>query len=328
VTPAGERDIWALPPGGDPLLLVSSDADERAPMISPDGRHLAYVSSEGGRDEVYVRPWPEGTTRYKISSNGGREPQWRRDGRELFYRDGDRMYAVSIDVGGDTFRAGRPELLFEQPFAQEQFGNPNYDVSHDGERFLMIASPAGDSTREIPVIVNWFEQLERLGPDPGARWIGWEESAVGRGGVRRRELELIRQGLRARVLGCEQEPLSDALGPRSVGDHRESAWQRNLQRVPIDDRGCPASPAGSGSPRLRKVVTVFIFGSLWTIAAGYQSRRSFWPRLDSPAHARSRICLERRMILPMIVRPSLPLWIWSRPMTHEAVVPGESFSLP
>ncbi|MFQ5745416.1 MAG: hypothetical protein ACE5HV_17825, partial [Acidobacteriota bacterium] len=162
VTAANERDIWALPPGGEPQPLLTTPANERAPMISPDGRFLAYVANEEGRDEVYVRPYPETGSRFRISSDGGTEPLWRRDGRELFFRNGDRMMAVAIETE-PSFRAGRPETLFESAFVLDQFGNPNYDVSPDGRRFLMIEGTASTTT-QVPVIVNWFEELRRLAP--------------------------------------------------------------------------------------------------------------------------------------------------------------------
>jgi predicted Ser/Thr protein kinase len=166
VTAAGERDLWFLSPGGEPQRFLSTDADERAPMISPDGRYLAYVSNTDGRDQIYVRPWPDGERRYKISSTGGAEPVWSRDGRELFYRQGNRMYAVAIRSDGGQFAPGRPELLFEAQIALGQFGNPNYDVSEDGERFLVVAEPIGDDDQAIEMVVNWFEELESMLPPP------------------------------------------------------------------------------------------------------------------------------------------------------------------
>lgn len=162
VTQAAERDLWWLSPDGEASRFLSTAADERAPMISRDGAWLAYVSNAEGRDEIYVRPWPEGDGRYKVSTDGGTEPVWRRDGRELFYRNGARMYSVAISTDSAGFRPGRPELLFESPFALDQFGNPNYDVSADGRRFLMVSEPTGNASREISIVVNWFEEIARL----------------------------------------------------------------------------------------------------------------------------------------------------------------------
>lgn len=165
VSTQGVRNIWALPPSGVPRPLVVTEASERAPMMSPDGRYFAYVSDEEGSTEVYVRPYPDAGSRVRISTDGGTEPVWRRDGRELFYRSHDRMMSVSIQTE-PSFRAGEPETLFEQPFQLDQWGNANYDVSLDGDRLLMVRTTPSTTTR-LPVIINWFDELKRLVPtDP------------------------------------------------------------------------------------------------------------------------------------------------------------------
>lgn len=129
---------------------------------SPDGDHFAYVPDEEGSTEVYVRPYPDAGSRVRISTDGGTEPVWRRDGRELFYRSHDRMMSVSTQTA-PSFRAGEPETLFEQPFQLDQWGKANYDVSLDGERFLMVRTTPSTTTC-LPVIVNWFDELKRLVP--------------------------------------------------------------------------------------------------------------------------------------------------------------------
>lgn len=164
VTEGAQRDLWALPPAGDPVQVLSTAANERAGMISPDGKFLAYVSSDGGRDEVYVQGWPDAAGRYKISTQGGREPVWRRDGREIFYWDRDRFYAVPVEVNGGAFRAGTPQLLFEQSFTRDQFDNAHYDVTSDGQRFVMIADTGTGIAPDVQLVVNWFTELERLVP--------------------------------------------------------------------------------------------------------------------------------------------------------------------
>ncbi len=123
VSTQGVRNIWALPPSGAPRPLVATEANERAPMMSPDGDQFAYVSDEEGSTEVYVRPYPDAGSRVRISTDGGTEPVWRRDGRELFYRSRDRMMSVSIQTE-PSFRAGEPETLFEQPFQLDQWASP------------------------------------------------------------------------------------------------------------------------------------------------------------------------------------------------------------
>jgi hypothetical protein len=135
-------------------------------MFSPDGRWLAYMSNESGRDEVYVQPFSVtglGGTK-QISVDGGTEPVWAPDGRELFYRNGDKMMAVTI-VTDPELSVGTPRLLFEKRFLPgPMWARRNYDVSPDGQRFLMIQREQDLVPTEIIVILNWFEELKRLVP--------------------------------------------------------------------------------------------------------------------------------------------------------------------
>jgi serine/threonine-protein kinase len=152
--------------GGDPLTpLLETSFGESYPQVSPDGRWLAYVSDESGRDEIYVRPFPEVDAggRWQVSTGGGTQPLWARNGRELFYRTVEAVIAVPIETD-PNFRQGNPEVVFEGNYHLFQ-GGPNYDVSPDGERFLMIRQDEGaSSTSQIIVVQNWFEELERLAP--------------------------------------------------------------------------------------------------------------------------------------------------------------------
>ncbi len=163
VNPASARDIWALPREGDALPFVATAFNERAPMFSPDGRWLAYVSDESGRDEIYVQPYPGPGGKWPISAEGGTEPHWSADGRELFYRLGDKMMVVEVQ-SEPAFTSGRPQLVFEGPYV---LGNSvaNYDISPDGQRFLMIKEEEGQQD-QINVVLNWFEELKRLVPTP------------------------------------------------------------------------------------------------------------------------------------------------------------------
>jgi serine/threonine-protein kinase len=160
--PAGERDIFMLPVGGEPQPFLSTSFNESSPMFSPNGRFIAYVSDASGRYEVYVRTYPEGDEMSLVSTDGGTAPVWSRDGRELFYRDGYKMMVVRVELGS-TFRAQRPSPLFEAPYAVDGAGHPAYDVSNDGQRFLMIQESAAERT-QLNVVFNWFEELERLVP--------------------------------------------------------------------------------------------------------------------------------------------------------------------
>ncbi len=132
-------------------------------MFSPDGHFLAYVSDESGRREVYVQPYPGPGGKLTISTDGGQEPVWSADGRELFYRNGNQMLAVAIRTE-PTFSAGKPRLLFEGNYQLDAVGHPFYDVSPDGQRFLMVRPKGGGAPTQLYVVLNWGEELKRLAP--------------------------------------------------------------------------------------------------------------------------------------------------------------------
>jgi Tol biopolymer transport system component len=160
---AARGDIWLLPSSGEPRALVQSKFTETSPAISPDGRWLAYVSDESARLQVYVQPFPGSGERSAISTEGGSEPVWARNGRELFFRNGDQMMVA--DVGsGSAFSASRPRPLFAKAVARGD-GYANYDVSPDGQRFIVVNTPEAEAgATEISVIVNWFDEVKRLVP--------------------------------------------------------------------------------------------------------------------------------------------------------------------
>jgi hypothetical protein len=139
--------------------------DEAVPRFSPDGRWLAYVSNESGHNEIYVQPYPGPDGKWQISTEGGREPVWNRNGRELFYRSGDKMMAVEITTQ-PNFIVGKPRMLFEGRYRPTPATSPNYDVSPDGQRFLMLkpVEQAQSAPTQINVVLNWFEELKRRVP--------------------------------------------------------------------------------------------------------------------------------------------------------------------
>jgi serine/threonine-protein kinase len=171
------RDIYTIPvagPAGPGTPLLAGPASEGSPTVSPDGRWLAYSSDETGSLEIYVRPFPDvDAGRWQVSTRGGIHPQWSRDGSELLYlevRAPDvAMLAVSIEPG-PTFRPGIPTELFAGPyFYGAAVAAPDvYDVSSDGQRFLMIkqleAPDEEQAQPEIVIVENWFEELKRLVP--------------------------------------------------------------------------------------------------------------------------------------------------------------------
>jgi Tol biopolymer transport system component len=151
-------DIWALPMDGDrkPFPVVQTNFEERGGQFSPDGRWIAYQSNETGRFEIYLQPFPGPGGKRLISTNGGAQVRWRRDGRELFYiaLDG-RLMAVPIRFApsGETVDAGTPVSLFATRVGGAVQDRPQYVVSSDGQRFLM--STVDVSTSPITVILNW-----------------------------------------------------------------------------------------------------------------------------------------------------------------------------
>jgi Tol biopolymer transport system component len=149
--------------GAAPSDLVATSFRESAPMFSPDGRWLAFVSNETGRDEVYVQPFPGPGGKTLISTGGGREPLWSRDGRELFYRRATAMMSVPLG-GGPTIGPGRATQLFEGTYPQEGFSaHPVYDVARDG-RFVMVKliNPPAAAAPTVHVVLHWTERLRSL----------------------------------------------------------------------------------------------------------------------------------------------------------------------
>jgi len=167
VNPTTGFDIWVLglrDRKAQPFL--QTQFNESTPQFSPDGRWLAYVSDESGRKEIYVQPYPGPGGKWQISTEGGVEPLWNRNGRELFYRSENKMMSVEIATK-PSFSAGTPKKLFEGAYQLlSGISTPNYDVSPDGQRFLMLKpveqSQAGPT--QINVVLNWFEELKQKVP--------------------------------------------------------------------------------------------------------------------------------------------------------------------
>jgi len=158
VNPITNRDIWFWSATEDARALLNTSHNERAAVISPNGKWFAYVSDQSGSDEVYVTSFPEAEGRWMVSNDGGTEPRWSPDGKELFYRVENRMMAVAVEDDNSTFRAGAPLELFQGVFTFDAFGNANYDVAADGQRFLMIqGTPTADNA--LMVVLNWTAEL-------------------------------------------------------------------------------------------------------------------------------------------------------------------------
>jgi serine/threonine protein kinase/Tol biopolymer transport system component len=157
-------DVYEVPLSGASTArpLLNGPFFEGGPQFSPDGRWLAYVSNETGRFEVYIRPYPALDRKWPVSTGGGTAPIWNRNGRELFYRNGAKMISVAVSPESDLLFS-TPTVLFERPYS---YGTgvtvANYDVSADGQRFLMVKEEAGGA--RVHVTLNFFDELKRLAP--------------------------------------------------------------------------------------------------------------------------------------------------------------------
>ena len=159
----GSTDILGIRPGIDTAAvpLVSTRFMEAAPTLSPDGRFLAYTSNETGDYEIYVVPFPNtGAAKWAVSSRGGTEPAWSHSGRELFYRDGS-LNLVAVDVKTTpTFSLGQSTVLFPVGGYRSRTLDPEYAVSPDDRRFLMIRRFVPNAPDKLIVVENWFEELK------------------------------------------------------------------------------------------------------------------------------------------------------------------------
>jgi Tol biopolymer transport system component len=151
-----KADIWVLPSGGDaePFVFLQTEFIEMHAQFSPDGKWIAYASDESGRLEVYVAPFPGPGRKWQISSSGGLDPRWRSDGGELFFRStGNQIMAATLDYAEDGLIVGPDEPLFDFP------GGGEYDVSGDGETFLIVRD-YDKVTTPLTLVLNWTEELK------------------------------------------------------------------------------------------------------------------------------------------------------------------------
>ena len=152
------RDIYAVSTAADTVALVVSQFQDRSPALSPDERWLAYISNASGRYEVYVRPFPgAGTAKWQVSTAGGFAPLWAPDGRTLYFRSSTREL-IAVDLPpSSTFVPGERQALFQ---LTDIVGNESsWDVTPDGERFVMIRSRGLESDSELIMVENFFTEL-------------------------------------------------------------------------------------------------------------------------------------------------------------------------
>jgi serine/threonine protein kinase len=165
------QDLWIAPqPAGaatdqTPFPYLQSEFDEQHGRFSPDGHWVAYMSNESGINEIYVQSFPASGTKFQISTGGGREPQWRKDGSEIFYIAADRMLmAVPVKLGrpvSESLQVGQAKPLFPLSIVSSFIVSRSYAPSNDGQRFLTPALPGGASAPPLTVILNWQAGLKK-----------------------------------------------------------------------------------------------------------------------------------------------------------------------
>lgn len=167
--PNTRDDVMVLPLDGDrrPLPVAQTRFGEGSGKFSPDGQWVAYSSTESGQPEIYVQAFPGPGPKLQVSNNGGTDPVWRREGGELYYRSDDKMMAVAVTTS-PRFQAGPPRLLWEAAYSHgtgSSCGMPgvasaSYDVSRDGQRFLMVREDHPAGATQIVVAINWAEEVK------------------------------------------------------------------------------------------------------------------------------------------------------------------------
>jgi Tol biopolymer transport system component len=160
VRPNHERELWAVAAAGhtEPFAVAAGSKAVRKGSFSPDGRYLAYVSGESGQDQVYVRHFPQLTGKWQVTKQGGLDPRWSRDGKELFYVSGHGFVAVQIDLSEDGFQTGEPRELFT--FRPSGIGRNSCDPTPDARRFVCISESDTTDPSTLTVILNWSPSIE------------------------------------------------------------------------------------------------------------------------------------------------------------------------
>jgi hypothetical protein len=155
-------DVEVMPlSGGPPQSVIATNAEEHTARLSPDGRWIAYISNATGTFEVYVQPFPTTGAIWQVSKGGGHQPQWRRDGRELFYiAPGKKIVGVAVQTG-TTFVPGEARVLVDTQITSWERSNhgSQFAASADGERFLV--NNATDATLPITLVLNWPSALKQ-----------------------------------------------------------------------------------------------------------------------------------------------------------------------
>jgi eukaryotic-like serine/threonine-protein kinase len=155
-------DLWVLPLFGDgkPFPIVQTSFDDVNGAVSPGGKWMAYQNNETGRMEVYVTAFPGGGAKWQVSTNGGVQAKWRRDGKELFFLDSaNNLMAVDVDTSGKAVRLGVPHALFQAVSVQRQAGA--FDVTADGKKFLINSGNQKEGNEPFTMVQNWPAELKK-----------------------------------------------------------------------------------------------------------------------------------------------------------------------
>ena len=149
-------DLWRMPlaGGGEPSPLVTDPGRQYGAEISPDGRWLAYASDESGRNEVYVRPYPETGGKWQVSSNGGIEPHWAHDGRAVYFRNGHQLFSAAVEAGA-AFVAGPPALAGRLQALSGAGSARSYDIAPDGRILFLALLPSATAGRHPVLVTRW-----------------------------------------------------------------------------------------------------------------------------------------------------------------------------
>jgi len=153
--------LWVLPLFGDrkPAPFVQDNYDTRQARFSPNGRYIAYASNQSGQYEIYVQTFPQASGKWQVSTGGGNHPEWRRDGKELFFVSGKSLMAVEVNTDGPQLSASIPKPLFEADFLPG-FSNSIYAPTADGQRFLAVTTIEQQAISPITVVTNWTSDLK------------------------------------------------------------------------------------------------------------------------------------------------------------------------
>ena len=164
VDPKTSWDLWVVPldDTSKPVPFLQTNFDEQRAKFSPNGRWVAYVSNESGTNEVCVRPFPVTPGKWQVSTAGGEQPRWRRNGKELFYLSADnKLMSVEVNTDGPTFEHRTPTALFGTRVGGIDTPGNYYSVTTDGQRFILNNLVAEAAYTPITVVLNWTADLKR-----------------------------------------------------------------------------------------------------------------------------------------------------------------------